>query len=178
MNGIMRKVFVTAIAGLMLVALACVSGTSDDPSTPDVVLQVTLTDSPAVTAQDQAGICVIRVQEWTVTFNNVPKNSLATTSPFNDVYVAGYTLEYTFPDVAVTWPTRSLPIQDPITVPANSQAEMKFFPILLQDIVNNPQVLGSSGIGTITFHASMEDGKRWDKAVGEVLFVEQCVSGG
>ena len=178
MNGIIRNLIVITAAGLLLMAAACVSGNADHPSTPDIELQVMVTESPAVTAQDQSGTCVIKVNEWTVNFNNVPKNSLATTSPWNDVTIVGMTLSYDFPDVGATLPTRYLPLGEAVTVPAAGSATLKFWPVYLQDLISTPEVLGSSGNMVIEFQALMNNGHRFDKAIGEVIAIEQCVSQG
>lgn len=173
MKGKVQITFLFLSICLVLASAGCVSGDADDPSGPDVELQVVITESPPVSAQDQEGVCEMRITEWTVSFTNVPKNALANTSPWNDVEIESITITYDFPDVPAFVTTRTIPT--PGTVAAEGTQTIKFEPILFQDLTDNPGLLGVSGILTLSVRARTTDNIVIWKTIGEVLNIEQCL---
>ncbi len=167
-----RRLVLAVAAGALLAMSGCVKGSIDDPGSAQVELQVALTDTPAVTCSLQNGIPLFTVAEWSVTYNNVPKNELATTSPFNDIQIQSVTMSYDWPAPAAVLipPDRTIP--SPATVPVSGSASVKIDPILLQDL--DPNMAGTSGIVTMTIHARTGAGQSISKTVGETLAVSAC----
>lgn len=168
------KLAVALVAASMALAIGgCADGDLDDPDSPPSELQVEITQSPALEGQLVSGTCVLTVEEWTVTYNNVAKNSLATNSPFSDYFVESVTVSYTWPDVAVPIPPdRTIP--SPGTVAIGATQGIRFEPILSQDL--DGSMLGTSGILTLTIHARYGDGTRVTRQIGEVLQVNDCTT--
>jgi len=161
---------------LSLVLASCASGPIDDPSGAAVYLEVEITDSPSITGQFQQGVCVIQITEWGADFINLPKNSSATTSPYNDVIVEDIDISYAWPGApSVTVPPdRTIP--SPGTVPADSSQSINFEPILLQDLTAD--MLGTTGILTMSINARTPVNDRIRVQIGEALIIEQCQGSG
>lgn len=171
-----RSWLLLTLAGLMSLAMSCASGPIDDASGAAVVLEVQITDSPAITGQFQDGTCVIRITEWSAQFANIPKNSSATTSPYNDIIVEDIDISYSWPGAAgVTIPPeRTIP--SPGTVPANGSQSINFEPILLQDL--SQDMLGTTGILALRINARTPVNDRITVNIGEALVIEQCQGSG
>lgn len=164
------------LSAAVLATAGCVDGDLDHPDSAEVYLEVALTDSPPITCQTQGGIDVITVEEWGATYSNTPKNSLATTSPFNDIEIISVTISYDFPDInpAIWPPTRELP--SPGAISPNEEQQINFDPILLQDVDSG--LTGSSGILQMTIKwTTPSDTTVFTKRIGEVLHVETCSAG-
>lgn len=89
--------WVALLAALLVVATAsCTNDTLDDGSSPGVYLEIRSFTNPPVTAQtDQnTGLCAFTVVDWSVGMGNVPVNSTATTSPFNDIILDRVVITY------------------------------------------------------------------------------------
>jgi hypothetical protein len=168
------KYLATALAALALVAVAgCASGDIDDPGSPHNALQVDVTQSPPVTGTEDSatGACVFKITEWEIQFKNVPKNSLATASPYNDFFVDYIIVNYDWPGAAVVVPPqRELPA--PGTVSPDETATIKFEPILLQDF--DPNMEGTTGLLDMSVVATYSDGTRITVPLREALVVDSC----
>ena len=168
------KYVATAVGALALVAVAgCASGNIDDAGSPPNALQVDITQSPPVTGTEDSvsGACVFKITEWEIQFKNVPKNSLATASPYNDFFVDYIVIRYAWPGVAVVVPPqRELPA--PGTVSPSETATIKFEPNLLQDFDAN--MAGSTGLLDMTVVATYSDGTRVTVPLREALVVDSC----
>ena len=168
------KYLATALAALTLVAVAgCASGDIDDPGSPPNALQVALTESPPVTGTLDAltGGCILTLTEWELQVTNVPKNTLAVASPYNDFFVDYIIVNYDWPGVAVVVPPqRELP--SPGTVAPNKTVSIKFEPILFQDFDTNMQ--GTTGLLDMRVVARYADGSRISVPLRESLAVESC----
>ena len=176
MKRTIRNLWMILAVGLLLAAAGCAESDIDEDDGPQVYLEVAVTESPAITCQEQAGVQVIEVTEWTAEYTNVPKNSLATTSPFNDIEVISVTVSYDFPDVAVVVPpARVLP--SPGTVPAAGAQSVKFEPILFQDL--DATMLGTSAILNLDIAwTTPVDDEVFFKTIGEVMMIEACQASG
>ena len=167
------KYLATALVALVLVAVAgCASGDIDDPGSPPNVLQVLLTESPPVTGtQDELGNCLLTLTEWELQMTNVPKNSLAVASPYNDFFVDYVIINYDWPGGGVVVPPeRELPA--PGTVAPDKTVSVKFEPILFQDFDTNMQ--GTTGLMDMQVVARYADGSRVTVPLRESLVVESC----
>lgn len=187
-----NRISVLALAaGLVLITGSCSGNGLDDKGSPNVVLEIyTLPAIPPVTAQTTDGVCILKVSSATATLRNEPKNSLAITSPFNDVKIDSVYMTYTWDD-GVVWADR-----DPATgallstgngvrqsaagtIPANGTNSVSYVPILLGDL--DITRVGHSANVTVQFTGRTPDGTRvWslpDSPGGGVLSVETCPPG-
>ncbi len=167
----MRKNFFMKIALPLLAVLVLVAGgcnsALDDPDS-NVILQVAVTDSPAIIGQfDEAtGGCTYTITPWSADFSNLPKNASAITSPANDIVVRSWVVSYSWPDVpGVTVPPDRL-LPSPGTIPANGEQTIEFEPIYFQDITG--AMANTSAILTMTVDAVTESGE-----VIELVILEQ-----
>jgi hypothetical protein len=176
MNKTLKNLTLLVLSGVVLATAGCVEGDLDNPNSAEVYLEVVLTESPPVRCQTQAGANLITVEEWSASYANVPKNSLAETSPFNDIEIISVTINYDFPDInpAVWPPEREIP--SPGTIIPDEEQQLTFEPILFQDL--DVGLLGTSGILQMTIKwTTPSDTKVYTKRVGEVLMIESCSGG-
>lgn len=167
------KYLALALAAVALVAVAgCASGDIDDPGSPPNALQVVVTESPPITGTlDPDTGCVFTLTEWELQMTNVPKNSLAVASPYNDFFVEYIIIDYDWPGVAVVVPPqRELP--SPGTVAPSKTVTIKFEPILLQDFDANME--GSTGLLNMRVVATYSDGTRVTVPLREAMVVDSC----
>jgi hypothetical protein len=138
----------------LLVFAGCASGPIDDADSAHVALQIENFTAPSITGSiEGSGICsgdgitpctseaqcasasppngscigltcVRTITPWAGSARNVPKNSLANTSPFNDIVLL---------QVDVSYPAAGIPPQaqglGSVTVPADGSAPFAFDPI-------------------------------------------------
>ena len=164
------KIALPLLAVLVLVAGGC-NSVVDDPDA-NVILEVQVTESPAITGQDEEGVCSFTITEWSADFVNVPKNTSAVTSPYNDIIVRSWIVSYSWPaNPGITPPAdRLLPV--PGTVPANGQQTITFSPILFDDLAT--AMAGTSAILTMTVDAVTVSGEPISITIMEQLDIESC----
>jgi len=169
-----KQLWILAIAVPVLAAVGCAGGDIDDADSPHNVLQVSATETPAVTGSRDSttGACVFTITEWEAKFKNVPKNSLATQSPFNDFFVERFAVSYDWLGAAnvTVPPDRDLPA--PGTVAPNEEKSIKFEPILLQDFDGDME--GTTGILNMIAVARYADGTRVSIPFQEALVITSC----
>jgi len=157
------------------------------------VLQVLNVENPAITGERATGncndnpdqeclsndncpiddYCVLpvnpgecEISEWTVQFANVPKTELATTTPYNDVFVESVEILYTWADGETS--ERSANIG--ITIPAGSTASAQFWP-MTQELV---RMDATTVALDLIFRAEVSDGTDIAARSGADLFIEDC----
>ena len=162
------------LALLVLASLSCVSGPLDDGDSADVVLEILTMTSPPITGTENNGVCVYTVTEWTANVTAVPKNSLATSSPFNDVIMVDMLIDYTdidgnpLPGI----PQRTQGLGDS-TVEAGGTQEVTFSPIAFDDLLTLPP--SSTVQLTMTFNARTVEGTGISDTASRWLNVEDCL---
>ena len=147
----------------LLIVAGCASGDIDDADSAHVVMQIETLDTPGVTgavegdgvcsgdaavscasdatcanAQPALGsciglTCVRTITEWSGTMRNVPKNSLANTSPFNDITLN--TVDVSYPGSGIAPETLGM---GGVTIPADNSGSFAFDPITFQGIAGFP----------------------------------------
>lgn len=167
------KMALPLVAVLVLLAGGCNSAV-DDPDT-NVVLQVTVTESPAITGQDEGGVCNFTITEWSADFANLPKNSSAVTSPYNDITVRSWVTSYSWPGNPGIVPPPDRLLASPGTIPANGQQSVTFSPILFDDLTS--AMAGTSAMLTMTVDAVTGTGDPISLTILEQLDIESCSGG-
>ena len=160
---------VAAVAALAVVP-SCNSNI-DNTSSGDVVLEVENVTIPPVTeAVDQVTLqCVVTLTNSTGTFKNKPKNSLATSSPFNDIILKDVIVTYTWDDGAgVTGPS-TFGVGG--AVPANGQSTAQFAVVNAGDLTGRD---GHTAALSLTFEGETVAGKTVTVTTGGSLVVGSC----
>jgi hypothetical protein len=165
-------------AVLLVFATGCPEDSDlDDEDGPPVVFEVSVITTPSVTAAQDPVLMscanpVFTVTEWQATGNNLPKNSNAITSPFNDIELVDLTTTYTCPGVAVGCPPqRTQGLTG--TVPANGTVGFTFPPVFLQDV--NGSLEGTSINVDMVFRARAISGEDLTYRTGALLQVDSCL---
>jgi hypothetical protein len=189
----------------MLVIAGCASGSIDDPDSAPVYLRLDALDSPAVTgsiqgsgtcsgdptipctsdfvcssAQPAAGFCqnipcVRTINEWTANLSNVPKNSSAVTSPFNDIILDRLLISY---NPALSGVASQVVGLGGVHVPAASAGVVTFAPIIFQALAAIPINASTTTNLTISFegHTPVND-QIVSGPSSTQLFIEECFGG-
>jgi len=187
-----KLLWVSLLVIVLLATAACTESDLDDPDTGNVVLQVLGINNPAITGG--FGVCTntvpavscladsdcpaleicnvgtdafCTVTEWTAQLQNTPKTAQATTSPFNDVFIANATIFYSWPDGTEFSRTKTISA----TIKAGNTGSVSFFPISQGDIVS----LGTTVDLRVVFNAEILDGTDITAEGGADLFIENCV---
>lgn len=176
-----RKSWMTPILAAVLLAAACTGNNLDDGSSPDVVIEVAALENSPVTAQqaegDETG-CTLEVVDWTASIENIPKNTLAGTSPYNDVVMTVVIIEYyDFDDndrANLLFGPRVVGLGD-VTIPAGATNSVSFAPISFQDLASVS--MGSTLNLVLTFRAQTVEGTTISDTVDRQLFIELCTGG-
>jgi len=154
------------------------NGTIDDE--PDVVLEIlTLTISPITSSQNgTGGTCTYTLTPATVTLKNLPKNSLAEESPFNDIVLRSVDIAYVWDDGAVT-PSTTAGIGG--TVPANGTGTAQFTAIsnVALGVTQAPDPIGNGRAGhtaslAMVFNGATVSGDAVSATAGGTLQVGSC----
>lgn len=167
----------TVAAALLVVGFAgCNSTNLDDGDSADVVLEVnTMTGSPITSQPDNlTGGCVFTIQDWSATLANKPKNSLAVTSPFNDIRLIALDISYAWANPAVAGVTNPRTFAMAGTIPANGTASVTFTPIALGDLDLSKE--GQTADLVMVFRGRTVDGFDVSAPVyGKQLNVNSCI---
>ena len=154
------------------------NGTIDNE--PNVVLEVSqLTTTPVTSSQNGTnGNCTYTISPATVSFKNMPKNSLAVTSPFNDIALQSVNISYRWDDGANT---------DPVvanvggTVPANGAASAQIYLVsnAALGLTQFPDLPGNGRAGhtaslALIFNGTTVSGDAVSAASGATLQVSSC----
>jgi len=162
-------------AVVLIAAAACNSGTLDSGSAPNVVLEVvTITPTPITASFDQVrNICTFTVTNWTVTFNNQPKNSLGLVRPYNDINLEGVTIHYKWDDEAAPGGTITPDTNFAVggTILANGVGTAQFTPIGLGNLQGRDGLTASL---TMVFRGRTVEGDAVTATSGGVLAVNSC----
>jgi hypothetical protein len=182
-----RIAVVALTVGLVLSVGACAGNSLDDTGSPNVVLEIFTVTIPPITATTASGVCTFTVTTGNATLRNEPKNSLAITSPFNDVKIDSVSIIYNWDD-GLVWAGRDLAtgalqstgtgiIESAAgTIPANASNGVTFVPILFGDL--DVSRAGHSANMVMQFHGRTPDGTSvWSlpgSPGGGVLMVASC----
>ena len=194
MRGIKTILMIPAVALLLLVG-ACTSNGLDDSDSADVILEILDFNTPPVTASpNTSGFCsvttttactvdadcgqefcniggyTLTVVDWTVSFSNVPKNSLAA-SPGNDIAMIDVLITYGFPGGGNPAP-RTFGLGGQV-IPTGGSGTVTFPPLALQDL--DPTLLSTTGSLLMDFRAQTLEGTAIRLVVGRALTVEECL---
>ena len=197
-----RSMACLGVLGLLVLS-GCADGPIDNADSAHVVLQIETLDTPGVTgavegdgvcsgdaqvsctsdatcanAQPALGSCIgltcTRViAEWSGTARNVPKNSLANTSPFNDIILQ--TLDLSYPGSGLPSVTIGL---GSITIPADSSGSFEFFPITFQAIEGFPDDTAASVDVLFTIHGTTPVDDAVSVTGAAQLNIEKCFNTG
>jgi hypothetical protein len=186
---------------LIVVAGACTSDDLDDGDSAGVVLQVLSLEPQAVTAQAQQGSgvcslsggqctvasdcplageactgttgCQLTVEEWDASLQALPKNSVAITSPFNDVVMNNIVIDYTWQIAGPGVVTQTIGLNG-VTVPVNGQANVTFFPISAAAVSTDPAIEGNTADLIMRFNGVTVEGRGVSVVTQGQLNVESC----
>jgi len=189
----------------ILVTAGCASGSIDDPDSAHVYLRLDQLDTPAVTgsiqgsgtcsgdpsipctsdfvcasAQPAAGFCqnipcVRTINEWTANLSNIPKNSEAITSPFNDIILDRLLITYSPPLSGVSSQVVGL---GGVSIPADGTGSVSFAPIIFQALATIPIDASTTTNLSLVFqgHTPVNDDITGGPSSVQ-LFIEQCFGG-
>lgn len=167
-----NRIFVAVAAVLALVSFApgC-NGNIDSASGPEVVMLVENVTIPPVTGSfdTTTNQCKLTVTNATATFKNKPKNSLASTSPFDDIILQDVTVGY-------NWEDGNNPAGPSVfgvggSVPADGTSTAQFAVANVGDIVNHT---GQTAALTLTFRGQTVSGESVSVTTGGSLVVNSC----
>ncbi len=169
-----RNILLIVAASLLLLMAGCNSAI-DDGGSGAVVFEALLIDSPPISGEtDIGGACIsIILPDWSASMTNSPKNSLAVTSPFNDIIIMDYTVTYDFHDGIQRIPTPRFFTTTGTILPNSEQALS--FPIMSFDDFDFGMVDHTANV-SILFHGKTGSGDDVYSIVGEVLNIS-CASG-
>lgn len=163
-----------ALAALLALAIVPSCNSSiDKASGPNVVLEVENVTIPPVNATVDAttGTCTVTLTNSTATFKNKPKNSLGSTSPFNDIILKDVIVTYIWDDNAgVAGPTV---FGVGGSVAANGSSTAQFGVVTIGDITGTSR-FGHSATLTLTFEGETVSGEPIQVVTGGTLSVGSC----
>jgi hypothetical protein len=162
-----------------IVAFALMPGCNskiDSANGPDVVFEV---DNPLIptvegTRDPVTLVCTFKVTVATASFKNKPKNSLAGTSPFNDILLESVTVTYVWDDVNIPGGGG---VSGPTvfglggSVPANGTSTAQFSVVNAGDIAGRD---GHSAALGMTFRGHTVAGDAVEAEIGGNLIVNTC----
>lgn len=175
----MKALKILILAGTVVgltVLSGCNSGNIDSPDSAPVELEVSSLINAPITAESAGGGggggCTFEVVDWTVSFLNLPKNSQAVTSPFNDLIVDSVTIDYSWNSPGTT-PQRTVGLGG-IAVPVSGTGTATFSPITFEDLFAVTTTGGVTANLTLTFNARTIEGTTVRYTTGRQLLVESC----
>lgn len=163
------------LATLLIGTVSCTSDALDDGDSADVVLEIQVFDAPAVSASlDQMTmVCTFTVNDWQVSFENLPKNGSAEgSSPFNDIVMQDVTVTYGWINTALSTPARTIGLGS-VAVPVGEQIQGNFSPIAFDDL--SFAVSGSTANLTMLFRGITVEGTQLFLSVSKQLNIEGCI---
>lgn len=200
MRGTTYKLLSLAVLLVLLGTVSCTSNDLDSSGSADVILQIIAFDAPFVTAQRQTAtsgtcsgtgtlcqsnedcgiadvcvrtdVCILEVEDWTVTLQAAPKNDLAI-PPFNDVIMTDVTISYTWVNPLIVTPDFVVGLGN-ITIPAQGSNSIFFPPISSDAVNNNPLIEGSTATLRLTFRGRTVEGTTITQVALRQLVVEIC----
>jgi hypothetical protein len=168
-----NRILVAVAAALAIVSFApgCNSNI-DSASGPDVVMLVENMNIPPVTAATDAtsGACTFTITNANATFKNKPKNSLASTSPFNDIVLQDVTVYYDWGGSSGATGTPSV-FGVGGSVPADGSSTAQF---AVADVAAVLGHAGETAAMTMTFHGNTVAGDAVSVTTGGSLIVNNC----
>ena len=200
MRRTIHKLLSLAVLLVLLGTVSCTSNDLDASGSADVILQVLAFDAPSVTAQRQTAtsgtcsgtgtlcqsnedcgiadvcvrtdVCILEVEDWTVTLGAAPKNDLAI-PPFNDVVMTDVTITYNWVDPSIVTPPFVVGLGN-ITIPAQGTNTIVFPPISSDAINNNAAIEGATATLVLTFRGQTVEGTTIIQTALRQLVVEIC----
>lgn len=175
MNSKMNRWMLLLLATFLIAGVSCTSDALDDGDSADVVLEIQVFDAPAVTASlDQMTmLCTFTVNDWQVSFENLPKNGSADgSSPFNDIVMQDVTVTYNWINTALSTPARTIGLGG-VAVPVGEQIQATFSPIAFNDLTL--AVSGSTADLTMLFRGVTIEGTQMFLSVSKQLNIEACI---
>lgn len=170
-----RCLYLVLAVGLALAA-GCNSSGLDDPGSANVVLEIArLPQLTPVSASGTGPLCILTApQTVTLQLKNQPKNSLAVTSPLNDIVVTTLQVDYTWTG-GITTPALVIPVLG-VVVPANGgTGDVPFLPVQVGDLTPVSAFSGQSAVLTFTVYGRTVDGKDLSAVQGgAVLNINSC----
>lgn len=162
------------LAGAALVALLVLPSCNSEIDQADeahVVLEAqNITIPPVTAARDTTtGVCTFTITNATATFKNLPKNSLAGVSPFNDVNMLSVHVTYAWPPGLPALLAADFGVGG--TIPANGSGPAQFAVINAADLL--PYVGASASLG-LKFHGRTIAGDDVFLTTGGTLTVNSC----
>jgi hypothetical protein len=200
MRGTIYKLLSLVVLLVLLGTVSCTSNDLDSSGSADVILQILSFDAANVTAQRQTAtsgtcsgtgtlcqsnedcgiadvcvrtdVCILEVEDWTVTFVAAPKNDLAI-PPFNDIIMTDVTISYTWVNPAIVTPQFVVGLGN-VTIPAQGSNSVVFPPISSDAINNNAAIEGSTATLRLTFRGQTVEGTQITQVALRQLVVEVC----
>lgn len=164
----------TIAVTLMLTAAGWFAGCNQHiDEEPNVVLEIDTMQVPPISGTRDAttGVCILTITNATVSFKNKPKNSLAGTSPFNDIILQDLLVNYVWDDgngVA------SSQFGIGGTVPANGSSSALFPLIKGQDLILPVSREGHTASLSLLFRGTTVAGESVSATTGGTLVVNPC----
>jgi hypothetical protein len=144
---------------------------------PNQVLEITTLTIPPITGTRDAssGSCILTITNVSAALKNLPKNHLAITSPFNDIYMQDVLINYVWDDATTTGTLAVTAAQFGIgaTVPANGSITAQFPPINGQDLTSDR--IGHSARLILVFRGTSVAGESVSATSGGSLIVNPCL---
>jgi hypothetical protein len=200
MRGLTFRLLSLAVLLVLLGTVSCTSNDLDASGSADVVMQIIAFDAPFVTAQRQttttgtcsiggtlcqsnndcglnetcvrSDVCILEVEDWTVTIQAAPKNDLAI-PPFNDIVMTDVTISYTWVDPTIVTPPFVVGLGN-VTIPAQGSNSVVFPPISSDAINNNPNIEGATATLRMVFRGQTVEGTTITQVALRQLVVEIC----
>jgi hypothetical protein len=162
-----------SFVALALMTAACTSDNLDDGGSADVVLEIESLENPAITAtlDSTTGFCNFTITDWSFGAINLPKNTLALESGFNDISLTSVTITYDWVNPALSTPMRVIGLGG-IVVPVGESATLEFLPMNFDDL--NADFLSSSAGLTMRFEGRTVEGSHVQQTVLRQLNIEGC----
>lgn len=141
---------------------------------PNVVLEVQTLTIPPVTAALTSGICSFTITPASATFSNKPKNTKATTSPYNDIIMQDVVIGFEWDDGATPPAPQTFGV--PATIPANGTGSAIFALVNAAVLTSAPNRDGNSATMTMLFRGVTVGGEAVSVTSYGTLQVNNCTT--